>query len=147
MRDLAPLVLGRANPKLPICPTYSGLPQAQGSLGLGDWVWTLAESAGRDDYAALSAGTYDLEFTIERGLHGGVSFVSTHVEIGADAGAIKRTNNNHLVVSFISDPVPAKSRGGKSKASPPASLRLNQEMNRFLPQRLILQPGTSINIR
>jgi hypothetical protein len=147
MADLKPAPSGRAGAKMPNCAyAYTGLPEAYETLGLGDWLSTLAESAGREDYATLHEAAYNLEFTVVRGLHGGVSFVGAHVEVDATGATAKKTNYNHLVVAFTYDP-PAKAGTAKAKASVGASQRLDLQIQRFLPQRFNLQPGSGIIIR
>lgn len=141
MRDLQPGHRSRKN-RLPPCPSYSGLPQAADGLGLADWIATIAYSAGRPDFASLYGATYDLEFYVKRGVHGGVSFQRATVTVEAAAGtALSKNNNNHLVVTMTEDKKPTMV-AGKKKTSDDASERLDLQRSRHLPTRLILQSGS-----
>jgi hypothetical protein len=146
MRDLKPSAKGR-DLQMPPCPKYTGLPQGADSLGLGQWAKTIAYAAGRPDHAALHEAAYDVEFTLGRGLHGGVTFKSVAVEIDAGKGAFKKTNDNHLNVVFQSDPPATKDKTGKTKASPSVSRQLDQQRSRFLPQQLILQNQRGLTVQ
>lgn len=150
LRDLDPKVLKEKGLKLPSCPwPDTGLPQAQETLGLYDWLTTVANSAGRNDHADLNAASYNIEFTVARGLHGGVKFKTGSFDIDAGEPYAKKTNYNQMIVALTDDPQPVKKAvGGKTKTSPGASQRLDNQIQRFLPQRLLLQPGSgSITIQ
>jgi hypothetical protein len=145
LRDVQP---NKYLTKKPSCPyEYSGLPQALGTLGLGDWLSTIATAAGRPDAAALHEATYDLEFTVARGAHGGITFQNVHVNVDAGGAKLLKTNYNHLVVAFTYDPAPASTPSHKAKASPEASFRLDSQIQRFLPQRFIIQNSNGLVVR
>jgi hypothetical protein len=148
MRDLKPLHKNRVDTLMPNCSKPSGLPQAEASLGLADWAKTIALAAGRDDHASLYEAAYDLEFTIVRGVHGGIVFKATTVNIDAGSGLARKTSDNHLNVVFKNDPPASKSKGtGKTKASPSISQQLDLQRQRFLPQQLIIQNQRGLTIQ
>ena len=146
MRDLKPRRKSRANALMPDCFKASGLPQAEASLGLGDWAKTIAEATGRSDYATMYEAAYDLQFTIVRGVHGGIVFKATTINVDAGTGLLRKTNDNHLNVVFKSDPIEAKSKGTGKRTPPLVSQQLDLQRQRFLPQQLIIQNQRGLRI-
>jgi hypothetical protein len=143
LRDLDPRK--RAGGKFESCPTYSGLPQASEGMGLDQWLATAASAMGRNKLLTFSGTTYDLEFVVTRGAHGGVTFQNAQVNVQAGASSISKTNDNHLTVAFTYDPLPSKV-AGKTLVSFAAQDRLFSQSQRFLPQRVILQTGNGLTI-
>ena len=142
LRDLNPRKRG---PKVENCPAYSGLPQASEGMGLDKWLVTAASAMGRSKLLSFSGTTYDLEFVIVRGAHGGVTFQNAQVNVQSGANTISKTNDNHLTVSFTYDPVPNKV-AGKTFVSIGAQSQLAAQTQRFLPQRVILQTNTGLTL-
>jgi hypothetical protein len=141
MRDLKPRRKGRVDALMPEdCLKASGLPQAEASLGLGEWAKTIALATGRRDHATMCEAAYDLQFTIVRGVHGGVVFKAATINVDAGIGLVRKTNDNHLNVVFKNDPIETKSkRTGKRRISPSVSQQLDLQRQRFLPQQLIIK--------
>jgi hypothetical protein len=149
IRDLHPKKLRKQKGRMPDCDpeSYTGLPNTEGTFGLADWLTTVAKSAGRDDFASLHEATYDLEFIVLRGAHGGFTFQNANVNANVSGGTIKRTNDNHMVVAFTYDPAPVTTSSGKKRASPGASDRLDVQIQRFLPTIIAPNPGGSVIVR
>jgi hypothetical protein len=143
LRDLDPRK--RAGLKVENCPIYSGLPQASEGIGLDKWLTTVASAMSRSKLLTFSGTTYDLEFIITRGVHGGITFQNAQVNAQAGANTISKANDNHLTVSFAYDPVPTKV-AGKTVVSISAQSQLIGQTQRFLPQRVILQTGSGLTI-
>ena len=141
MRDLDPKNRSRSRGRLPDCGGYTGLPQAPTGLGLREWVNTVAYAAGRQDFASLAGAVYDLKFFISRGLHGGFTFQNAQVNVDATGSSVNKSNDNHLLVTFAPDPLPAVV-AGKTRTSAQATDKLDMQKYRFLPQRFIIQSGT-----
>lgn len=149
MRDLKPENLRdpkkRKGRHMPACApgSYTGLPSAERTIGLAEWISSMATAVGRRDFAEMSSAFYDIEFTVVRGVHGGFSFVSSTVEIAADGGAIRKSNNNELKVAFASDaPQIVAARGGLT-----AKQKNTIELDLRTPQRFELRPGSGLLIR
>jgi hypothetical protein len=149
MRDLKPENLRDPNKRkgrsMPTClpGSYTGLPAAERTIGLAVWMSSMATAVGRKDFATMTSAFYDIEFTVVRGVHGGFSFVTSTVEIAADGGSIRKSNNNELKVAFASDaPKIVAARGGVS-----AKEKNNIELDRRTPQRFELRPGSGLLIR
>lgn len=139
MRDLDPQ---KGTPPRNCNPAHSGLPQAESGLGLASWIATIADAAGRRDSAELYEAAYDLQFTLVRGVHGGLIYKAATIDVSAGSAFAKRTNNNHLNVVFQSDAPAAQLRakaGRKAKAGSSISQQLDIQRQRFLPQQLIIQ--------
>jgi hypothetical protein len=148
MRDLKPHRKNGVDALMPEdCFKPSGLPQAEASLGLEEWAKTIAYATGRNDHATMYEAAYDLEFTIVRGIHGGIVFKAATLNVDAGGGFIRKTNDNHLNVVFKADPIGAKSKGtGKARVSPSVSQQLDLQRQRFLPQQLIIQNQRGLRI-
>jgi hypothetical protein len=149
MRDLKPENLRNRNKQkgrqMPACSSgnSTGLPAAERTIGLAEWISSMATAVGRRDYAEMTSAFYDIEFAVVRGVHGGFSFVSSTVEIAADGGSIRKLNNNELKVAFASDaPQIVAARGGQS-----AKQKNNQELDLRTPYRFELRPGSGLLIR
>jgi hypothetical protein len=148
MRDLKPEnsrdPVKRKGRRMPDCflDKYTGLPAAERTLGLAEWMSTMATAVGRKDYATMSSAFYDIEFTMVRGVHGGFGFVSRTLEIDAAGGAIKKSNNNELKVAFASDaPKIVAARGANAKQ------KNNLELDIRTPQRFELRSSSGLLIR
>lgn len=149
MRDLKPENLRNPSKqkgrRMPTCSfdKYTGLPAADRTIGLAAWMSSMATAVGRKDYAEMGSAFYDIEFTILRGVHGGFNFVSSTVEIAADGGSIRKSTNNELKVAFASDaPQIVAARGGVT-----AKEKNIFELDRRIPQRFELRPGSGLLIR
>jgi hypothetical protein len=123
----------------------SGLPEAPAGFGLDRWLLSVAEAIGRKDSAELAKVVYKVEFTVDRGVRGGVVVKGARVvEGGIGVEALRKQNYNRLTITFTENTptVAAKAapRGGGG-VSPEAKRELRQQLDRERPLNLRLDRG------
>ena len=130
-----------------VCPGRGSTLAATG-LGLADWL----ERAGATLTPSTSGnGTidtlkYDIEFSVERSVGGGLTFKTEHLDFALDQNSISRRNENTLNMAFAAPPVVDKVKGTKPKGKTVEDLQRDITFERQRQNVITVEPGQTVII-